>query len=330
MADSKIKDLLQKINDGSKHDEVKLDLHKAQLDYWAKSVGLAVAVIGIVLTIISLTGINKLPEEKTFIYLYLGTAAFVFFIIFATVLYFQITRITDQLAKNYADFKTVLETFIYLEDTYNLKIINLGKQISIAEATAKNIANAPLSNLISWNQSGKLELEASRVFAISIDLSWVNNQDKLEEIFMDLRANPDDKYFYIVTSNSETALKNINDINTFLAKEIQNNPEIKYKERFKIIKLIDLEKDGCKIFPDGNFTLPIPNDIVIYKKITAGRVEKTAVISTQTITKTNQRSADELDNNYDVKFTDHNAVSRIELWFKRTWEEITTENISNE
>jgi hypothetical protein len=322
MADQTIKDILIKLGDGTKNHEVKLDIHKAQLDFWSKLISVGITVVGIILGVMSISGMNKLPDEKTFIYTYLVAEAIVFVSLFLILYHYQAKRMTFYLVKNYTQLKTVLEIFSSLENTYHLKFGDLEKQIIAAKETAKNIANSPLSNLISWEQSGKLELEAYRVFGISIDLSWLNNRQKLDEIYQDLKSKPCDKYYYILTSNSEVALNNLNEIQAYVNSQSIHFPDL--KSRFKIIKLIDLKMNDCKIYSDGNFTLPIPNDIVIYKNENG---TKTAVVSTSSIQK--QRDMSDLMSNYDVKFTAANEVSRIELWFKRTWK-LTGENIDDE
>lgn len=324
MADNKIDKLIELISNETKINDVKIEVGKAHLDFISKLISVVIAAIGIILGVIGITGVNKLPDERTYIYYVLTFSATIFVLVFYILYRKQTNKIIEYQAKNFGHLKTVLETFSSLEESYKSKTENLDKQLGIAKETAKNIANSPLSNLISWQQSGEMEIESDRVFAISIDLEWINNEKKLNEIFNDLKEKKGDKYFYILTSNSEKALKNYNDVIGFLTEQANLFPNDKLDERFQVVKLIDYKVGGCKVYEDGNFTLPIPNDIVIYKK----ERKKVVVISTATVTRDRDNS-DEI-NKYDVKFTDDHQVARVELWFKRIWKEITSTSIDNE
>ena len=211
MATKTIKDILDEIKNETKNNDVKVDIEKAQLDYWSKLISVALAAIGIVLGAMGVFGINKLPEGREYIYTYSIITAVIFLGLFFMLFLLLTKRITFYLAKNYTRLKDALEILDSTNNDYNVKINELQNQLNTAQLTTQNIANSPISNLISWYESGNLEIQANRVFAISINLNWLNEK-VLNHIFDDLENNLDDKYFYIVAEKSPKTVAKVNKI----------------------------------------------------------------------------------------------------------------------
>ncbi len=323
MATKTIKDILDEIKNETKNNDVKVDIEKAQLDYWSKLISVALAAIGIVLGAMGVFGINKLPEGREYIYTYSIITAVIFLGLFFMLFLLLTKRITFYLAKNYTRLKDALEILDSTNNDYNVKINELQNQLNTAQLTTQNIANSPISNLISWYESGNLEIQANRVFAISINLNWLNEK-VLNHIFDDLENNLDDKYFYIVAEKSPKTVAKVNKIKKLISKKDSEKLELKIKDRFNLANLYDLKICDELVYGEGSYTLPIPYDTVIYKS----EKFRTAVISTKEVPE--NITDEDLMKNYDVKFTDEEQVDRIEFWFKNTWEKLTGENIEND
>lgn len=322
MAASKLKELQTEFVAESKKSDVKIEIIKAQLDFWSKFASGVLSMIAVVIAIGAYFNLKSVQDSDRRVYFYLIVLAAGLFLIYVVYHTLFSNRIVGHVVKNYGNLNKIISIFIEIEETLNKKFDELDRQTSVARDAAENLANAPLSNLISWHHSAELEKEANRVFAITIDLSWASNNKQLDVIFNDLIANEGDKYFYLVTSSSDVVQKNLKRIKDRLLKEIANHPSKDLANRLQIQMLADIEYDGVKIYKNKNFLLPIPNDIVIYK---GNNIKPTVVISTKVVQ--TERDDNDLVNNYDVKFNDVDQVENIELWFNQTWIQLTGKSI---
>lgn len=176
-----------------------------------------------------------------------------------------------------------------------------------------------------------MEIEAQEIKAITIDLSWLNN-DRLEKIFEDLHKNKNDRFSYILVEDNHTSNTNYNriieKINNYESSH-PTKPIENLKDRLKIHKLQDIKIGKTKIFSNLGFPLPIPYDVVIYTKIDSnGNKNPTVVISTKVVPDT--INEDDLMNNYDVKFTETAQVTRIEAWFDAVWAKLEPKTQAND
>ena len=125
MATKTIKDILDEIKNETKNNDVKVDIEKAQLDYWSKLISVALAAIGIVLGAMGVFGINKLPEGREYIYTYSIITAVIFLGLFFMLFLLLTKRITFYLAKNYTRLKDALEILDSTNNDYNFfKYVN--------------------------------------------------------------------------------------------------------------------------------------------------------------------------------------------------------------
>ena len=321
MSSSKIDDLISTLESASKTNDVKLEIQKAQLDFWSKFVSATLSIVAITVAIFAALDLKSISDPDKRVALYLIIFASSVFVLYFMFHWIFMKKIMRHLVGNYSHTKTVLEVFKVIEGNLNEKMAELDTQTSITKIASENLANSPLSNLISWHHSAELEIQATRVYAISIDLSWVNNDEQLNKIIEDLKKNLTDRYYYIVASSSNDVDRNILEITNRINREETSAPNLNIKSRFQIKRLCDLKIDGIQVFKDRSFLLPIPSDIVVYKCDT----KSTVVISTDKI-KTERKTEDYIKN-YDVKFDNKHQVSNIELWFKKIWKELTGEEI---
>ncbi|MDR1090059.1 MAG: hypothetical protein LBL79_03205 [Prevotella sp.] len=239
------------------------------------------------------------PESKIFpLIIFFGVVLFFIF------LFCYLTKkISESLSKNSLDFLSEIET---AEQKYEELDRRMNDYLESNKKISENIKNAPISYLLSWEESINCEKEADSIHGITYDLAWV--KDQVDNIFNNLKSNPTKIYKYIVLQKSAS---NLYEIERKVREVISQDPSMKQeiKDRFKI-----------KCYnPRNGFSLPLPNDIALYEI----KGKKFLVMSPRPVEETIRNSKDEsyTYTSYDVRFIDQIHVYRVEKWFTNVWDE---------
>lgn len=240
--------------------------------------------------------------------------AVIFFIvaIFVGINLFSNNKLVKILAKQHADLVTVMQIFEALKNNVEQNNSELSKFLNQSETISRNLKAAPVSSLISWSDSGTIEILSKKVWSVSYSLKWLS-EDRIKMILEELFRHKTHEYHYMLLQDynnpkgfaDKTFNKIKNQINSF---EYKKNCRV--NERFVIKKAKE------------HILFPLPNDISIYQEfIENEKYNSIVVINTHEFCDNNNESVDsvDLDSKYDLRFKDNIQVNRLIMWFKTVW-----------
>ena len=218
-----------------------------------------------------------------------------------------IKELITQYTRDYTRLTEVLKIFEALEND----IRGFSKQ---AENISTNLQQAPISNLITWDDYKSKEKDAEKVWAFSYSLNWLL-KDKCQAVkdilceLKDSRYNTHEYRYILVESNvvKRNAIKK--QITTMIT-DFDNQYNTRIKERFQI-----------KAISKGKLLFPVPNDIVICQNYEEGGKTKSIVVI-NTFEMTNENNDINSALAYDIQFKDEIQISRVVEWYKEIWKSI--------
>jgi len=212
-----------------------------------------------------------------------------------------------ELAKHNIPVIEVLKVFEELEKM-------LENNVPRIETASKNLRTAPVSNLITWEDSHNIEVEAKKVWAFSYSLKWLtqNEHRRVHEILEELKNDNEHEYHFILAKSDSVETETIQTtIQTFIT-DFDRNNNTQTKDRF-IIKIISKPK----------LLFPIPNDIVICQNFIEGGEEKNIVVITSTEL-TDKTGNIEFDKTFDIAFREPIQITRVVKWYEDIWKKAKT------
>lgn len=207
-------------------------------------------------------------------------------------------RIIEYIGKHYVGLTEVLEIFEALENI------------------SDHLKQAPVSNLILFDTSRKMEVDAIKVWSFSYSLKWLTekNYKRVDAILEELNTLEYKlhEYHYILfdPDNSRGQIirdirRKINDFDTLHKSDIA--------KRFVLKRIIK-----------STLFFPIPNDIVIYQTyayetIGTNKGKNAIVINTEKEDKS-------FYSGYDILFDDEKQVDRVIQWYDNLWNSINSKS----
>jgi len=225
--------------------------------------------------------------------------------------------------KQHIDIGVVLQMFNALEKDFEEKEHKMDDYLKEIEETSKNLAKAPVTNLISWDTSEEYEKKAKEVWSFSYSLNWLDDK-RIEDKCFELLKNHHHRYRYLLAEENETSRNTtINRINCKIIKfDSEHNSEV--LKRFNVMSL----KTRRVLFP-------VPNDVSIYQGALSDAIDRDnklaynniVVIATEEIKDTDNRSfrhnRDRIDvEKYDIMFKDEIQVQRVIEWYEDMWNKL--------
>lgn len=236
-------------------------------------------------------------------------------LVFIALNWFSNNNLVKILAKQHADLVTVMEIFEAVKENVDKNNSELSKFITQSKTISKNLKSAPVSSLISWGDSGNIEILSKKVWSVSYSLFWLNKY-RVNEILNELHHNKDHEYRYIIIpdDNLPKGEKDITvvKINNWII-DFDRINKTNLKDRFIIKKAKD------KLF------FPLPNDISIYQSfINDDETSSIVVINTHEFCDnrhTHEIKKEDLDKNFDLRFKEPIQVNRLVKWYDNFWKE---------
>lgn len=352
-----IQDLIDRLDDSKDIKILEKKSRNKRWSYFGALITFAITIAGIAVAAISYSGVI---EANSFTgYQFVIILAIVIFVVFLfALLYVLLMKSTlSDLSRSYSDIRKIANFFKIIFDQSD-------KQNKINVSISENIKYAPVSNLITWENSKDIEIESKEVWAYSYSLKWLNEEYKTEEgeriirmreILVELLAYPTHRYLFITPKKkSDTNLKS-NPINKAISEfiiELEKEEPLKSEERKKILRENDLPenlitkfknkvkltKDEIKNFRlekrfrsiEIDYSIPIPNDFAIYKGFSEGNnhSKKIVVFNTADFNDNDTNSNKSKDERkYDLRFYKKDHVNRVEEWFVNVWKQKTEQGL---
>jgi len=244
---------------------------------------------------------------------------FVIVVAFISILIISLTgrSIINKLSSRHLNIITVLESFNTIENSFANYVPEI-KKIST------NLKRAPVSDIITWEESREMEVDALYVWSFSYSLWWLTENEfkRVNDILDELRENNDHEYHYILYDPENKQEQTIRDIR----RKIDMYDRVyncKIADRFILKRITESEY------------FPLPNDIVICQtygfetkeeKKGEKKAKDAVVVNTKREPKfyEDKRGFNENEKNqgYDFVFRHKEQVERVIDWYADLWKKL--------